>query len=68
MAERTMASQMLTVEQAAEALGLAPATLRAWVWRRKIEHVRIGRCVRISQAVIDGLLERGTVPAARAIA
>jgi len=54
---------MLTVEQAAERLGLSPATIRTWVCLRKIEHTRIGRAVRISESVVDGMLERGTVPA-----
>jgi excisionase family DNA binding protein len=55
--------KMLTVDQAADRLGLSPATIRAWVWRRKIEHTRLGRAVRISEAVIDRMVERGTVPA-----
>jgi excisionase family DNA binding protein len=58
-------NQMLTVDQAADRLGLSPATIRAWVWRRKIQYTRIGRAVRISETVIDQLLERGTVPAMR---
>jgi excisionase family DNA binding protein len=62
---RMKASQMLTVEDAAAQLGLSSATIRAWVWRRKIEHVRLGRAVRIPQGVIDALLERGRVPATR---
>lgn len=55
--------RMLTVDEAAQQLGLSPATIRMWVWRRKIEHTRIGRSVRINSAVVEELLERGTVPA-----
>jgi excisionase family DNA binding protein len=57
--------KLLTVGQAAQELGLSPATLRAWIWRRKIEHTRIGRAVRIPSAVVDRLVERGTVPTLR---
>jgi len=57
--------EMLTVGQAAQRLGLSPATIRAWVWRRKIQHTRLGRAVRISSLVVDALIERGTVPTLR---
>jgi excisionase family DNA binding protein len=55
--------RLLTLPQAAEQLGLKVATLRFWVWQRKIEAVRVGRAVRISEAVIHRIIERGTVPA-----
>ena len=45
-------SRMLTVEEAAKRLGLSVATVRAWIWRRKNNHTRIGRAVRISEAAI----------------
>ena len=54
---------MLNVPEAAERLGLAPATLRQWIWRRKIEVVRVGRSVRIRPEVIEKIITRGTVPA-----
>jgi excisionase family DNA binding protein len=61
---RTLKSgPMVTVEEAAQQLSLSSATLRAWILRRKIEYVRLGRAVRIPQIVIDRLLERGRVPA-----
>jgi excisionase family DNA binding protein len=55
--------RLLTILQAAELLGLQPATLRFWVWTRKIPYVKVGRAVRISEAAIEQLIERGTVPA-----
>jgi excisionase family DNA binding protein len=58
--------RLLTVPEAAERLGLKEATLRFWVWQRKIEVVRVGRAVRISDDVIRQMIERGTVPARRA--
>ena len=58
-------NRMLKIDEAAQQLGMSPATLRAWVWRRKIEYTRLGRAVRISETVVDALLERGTVPAIR---
>jgi excisionase family DNA binding protein len=55
--------QMLTVPQAAERLGLKQSTIRAWMLRRRIEFVRLGkRAVRISQAELERLIAEGTVP------
>ena len=38
-------------------------TLRAWVFRRQIEAVHIGRAVCIPKDALDELIEKGTVPA-----
>ena len=53
----------LSIPDAAAYLGVRPSTIRQWVWRRKIDTVRIGRCVRIPQAALDRVVERGTLPA-----
>lgn len=58
--------RLLTIPEASERLGLKPATVRFWVWTRKIEVVKLGRAVRISEETIRALIERGTVPARRA--
>lgn len=55
--------KLLTLGQAAEQLAVSIATLRSWVWHKKIEVVRIGRCVRIRQEVLDELVAKGIVPA-----
>lgn len=58
------AGRLLTIEQAAGRLGLSSATLRDWVWRRKLEYVRVGeRAIRIRESTIREIIERGTVPA-----
>lgn len=57
--------RLLTVTEASERLGLKPATLRFWIWTRKIEHVKVGRAVRLIEASIEELVERGTMPAMR---
>jgi excisionase family DNA binding protein len=58
-----MAGNLLNVKEAAPLLGLKPATLRAWILRRKIEFVRVGRAVRIPAATIAQFIERNTVSA-----
>jgi excisionase family DNA binding protein len=53
---------MLTIKEAAQALGVKPATVRSWVWKRQIEYVKVSRCVRIPASVIQDLLKIGTRP------
>ena len=57
--------QLLRIPQAVDYLqGIITArTLRQWVWRRKIETVRIGNAVCIPVDVLDTLIARGTTPA-----
>jgi excisionase family DNA binding protein len=54
--------KLLTLKEAADRLAISLATIRSWVWLRKIEVVKIGRCVRIKEEVIDDLISRSTVP------
>ena len=53
----------MTVRESAEYLGVSEALIRQWIWQRKIETIRIGRAVRISQSALDAIIERGTTPA-----
>ena len=57
--------RLLTVPEAAERLGLKPATVRFWIWIRKLAHVKVGRAVRVREETIKDLIERGTVPERR---
>jgi excisionase family DNA binding protein len=56
-------SQLLTVQQAADVLGLKVSTIRAWVSRRKLPRVNCGRAVRIPAEAIAEFIERNTIPA-----
>jgi len=57
--------RLLTVPQASERLGLKPSTVRFWIWTRKIDHVKVGRAVRLREDTIEEFIRRGTVPAKR---
>ena len=57
--------QMLTVAEAAAALTIKEATVRAWVSKRKITYVKLGRLVRIPAEEIKTLVERSTIPSRR---
>ena len=58
-----MEGKYLRVEQAAGALDLSVACLRAWITKRKIGIVRLGRAIRIPCAEIERLIAEGSVPA-----
>jgi len=55
--------KLRSLPEAAERLGVSVKCLRGWVWQRKIQFVKIGRCVRISDQAIDQIIDRGTRPA-----
>jgi len=55
-------SDLLAVDQAAERLGVKPATIRSWILKReKIETVKIGRLVRIKESSIQKLIDDNTI-------
>jgi len=55
-------SNLLNVEEFAEAIGLKPATIRQQVWRRQVEFVRVGRAIRFKPETVQKIIARGTVP------
>jgi len=53
---------LLSTKEAADALGLRPATLRSWMGQRRIEVVHLGRSVRIPKTEIERLIGEGRIP------
>jgi excisionase family DNA binding protein len=56
-------SKLLSIKEASEMLALKPATIRAWLLRRKLPRVNCGRAVRIPADAITEFIERNTIPA-----
>ena len=54
--------RLLTVEEAGDVLNTGPRFVRRLVAERRIEFVRVGRHVRISESVLVGFVESGRVP------
>lgn len=52
---------LLTVEAAAERLSTSPRFIRRLIAERRIEFVRIGRHVRISESALADFIEAGKV-------
>jgi excisionase family DNA binding protein len=55
---------LISIRQASAMLGLSRSTVRDWVWRRKIPHVRVGGAVRFRPSDLRAFIEAGAVPAA----
>ncbi|HYH00953.1 MAG TPA: helix-turn-helix domain-containing protein [Terriglobales bacterium] len=61
-----MKPQMLTVHEAADMLGIKPATVRAWILRRqKLAVVKVGRAVRIPASSVQKFIDDNTIPPQR---
>jgi excisionase family DNA binding protein len=56
------AEQLLSVEAAAERLDAKPRFIRRLIAERRIEFVRVGRHVRISESALADFIEAGKVP------
>jgi excisionase family DNA binding protein len=55
------ADRLLTVEAAAERLSTSPRFIRRLIAERRIEFVKVGRHVRISESVLDAFIQSGVV-------
>jgi excisionase family DNA binding protein len=60
--EATTAEQLLSVEAVAEQLDTKPRFIRRLIAERRIEFVRVGRHVRISESALADYIEAGKVP------
>jgi excisionase family DNA binding protein len=56
-----MPGSLLTVEEAAQRLGVSKYTLRGWVSQRRIPYVKIGRRTLFSPTDLDNLIKTSTV-------
>jgi excisionase family DNA binding protein len=54
---------LLSVEEAADYLGLSAGTMRNWISMRRIEHIKVGRLTRIPQSALDRYILTHTVRA-----
>jgi excisionase family DNA binding protein len=60
----SVTDELLRVPEAARMLSLKPATVRAWLLRRKLPFVRLSaRAVRLRQSDIERLITERTVSA-----
>lgn len=55
-------NRLLTVDEAGAILGTGPRFVRRLIAERRIEFVRVGRHVRISESVLAAFVDAGRVP------
>jgi excisionase family DNA binding protein len=60
-AQSQLADQLLTVEEAAERMRTKPRFIRRLIAERRIEYVKVGRHVRISEPVLAAFIAAGRV-------
>lgn len=53
---------LLSVKEAAKALGCSEALLRKWLHQGKLAHVKVGRLTRIRQSDLEAWLRVGLQP------
>jgi excisionase family DNA binding protein len=56
-------AQLLSIEEAAEALGVTPRMIRRLTASRRLPFVKVGRLVRFREADIGRFVDESTVPA-----
>jgi len=44
---------LLTVNDAAKFLAVAPSTIRKWIFNKRIPHVKVGRAVRLREGDLE---------------
>jgi excisionase family DNA binding protein len=59
--QRRPVEQLLTVDQAAERISTSPRFVRRLIAERRIEFVRVGRHVRISESALADFIDAGRV-------
>lgn len=55
--------ELVTIAEASEILRLKPSTIRAWVLRRRIAFVKLGRRVMFRRTELEALIAQSVVPA-----
>ena len=55
--------KLFKVSEAAERTGIRESTWRAWILRRRVTFVKLGRAVRIPETALDAMIAKGTIPA-----
>jgi excisionase family DNA binding protein len=55
---------LLSVPQVAQRLAVKESTVRAWLLRRRLAHVKVGRrAVRVPVGEVERIVREGSVPA-----
>jgi excisionase family DNA binding protein len=64
MSHDVFESELLTLKQAAQVLGLSTWTLRSWIYQQRVSYHRMGKLVMVARAEVDRLLAESEHPRA----
>lgn len=62
MQNQDLRTQLISIEKAAERLGLRPVTVRLWAAGRKLSRVKLGRRVLLLEQEVERLIAENTIP------
>jgi excisionase family DNA binding protein len=54
---------LLTVTEVSDRLNLRPSTIRAWISKSKLAHLKLGRSVRVPESEVTRVIKESMVPA-----
>ena len=58
---RDLVRRLISIQEAAHYIGIAPTTLYKWVSQGKIHHVKMGRLVKFDPIKLDEWIKQQTV-------
>jgi excisionase family DNA binding protein len=61
-------TELVNIKEAAAVLRLKEATIRAWLLKGRLAHVKLGRRVLLRRADLEAIIAAGLVPAKVAVA
>jgi len=61
-ARKAVESGLIGVQEVAELLGLKEGTVRAWLARRILPRVSVGRSVKVPRSAVAEFISRNTTP------
>ena len=53
------ANRLVTVEEAAQLLAMAPSTIRKWLTQRRLTKVKVGSATRLRLSDVEAVVARG---------
>jgi len=51
--------KLYNIKEVAETLSVKQATVRSWIFQKKLPVVKLSRAVRVKESVLEGILEGG---------
>ena len=63
--EKEKVPKLVTIQEAAAVLTLSPWTIRNWIAKGTVSHIRLGRRIAVPLSEVERLVREGTVDRAK---